>query len=211
VDQKWARTWFAATGICVVAGLVIQLFVSANMKQAVHFHDATARVLNVFCFFTIWSNIMVAVTTLLLAAGRDRSSTAFDTFRLIGLVAITITGLVYHVALSGLLDLESWALVANELLHTVVPVLAVAGWLMFGPRRRTSSAIVRLSALFPIVWGAFTLIRGAIIHYYPYPFIDVDALGYFKALVNAVWIGILFLGVAAGATAIDQRLGRVDV
>ncbi len=109
--------------------------------------------------------------------------------RLIGLVAITITGIVYHVALSGLLDLESWARVADELLHTVVPVLAIAGWLMFGPRRRTSSAIARLSVLFPIVWGTFTLIRGAMIHYYP------------------LWIGLLFLGVAAGATALDKRLG----
>jgi hypothetical protein len=65
--------------------------------------------------------------------------------------------------------------------------------------------------LFPFLWLAFTLIRGSVIHWYPYPFIDVTRIGYAKALLNCVWVSLLLLGLAAGATAIDGRLGRDPV
>jgi hypothetical protein len=106
-------------------------------------------------------------------------------------------------------DLERWALVADNLLHTVVPVMAVVGWLMFGPRGRTSSRIARLSALFPIAWLVFTLIRGELVGFYPYPFVDVATLGYGRVLVNCVWVAVLYLGVAFGYTALDRWLSRV--
>jgi hypothetical protein len=67
---------------------------------------------------------------LLLALNVHRTSTVFAVFRLIGVVAITITFVVFHVALSHLLDLDTWEQVANQLQHTVVPIVAVAGWLV---------------------------------------------------------------------------------
>ena len=62
-----------------------------------------------FAFFTVQANLLVGATTLLLAIRLDRSSLVFGTFRLIGLVAITVTGIVYHVALSSLLTLQATA------------------------------------------------------------------------------------------------------
>jgi hypothetical protein len=53
-----------------------------------------------------------------------------------------------------------------------------------------------LSLIFPVLWLAFTLVRGAVIHWYPYPFIDVTRLGYPKAALNCVWVAALFLGLA---------------
>ena len=70
-----------------------------------------------------------------------------------------------------------------------------------------SARIAWLSLIFPICWLAFTLIRGAIAHWYPYPFIDVTQLGYGRAAVNCVWVALLMLGLAAGATVLDGRLG----
>lgn len=49
-------------------------------------------------------------------------------------MAITVTGIVFHAVLAQTLDLKSWAAVGNELVHTVVPVMAVVGWLLIGPR-----------------------------------------------------------------------------
>jgi hypothetical protein len=54
----------------------------------------------------------------------------------------------------------------------------------------------------------FTLIRGAIAHWYPYPFIDVTQLGYGGVAVNCLWVALLMLGLAAGATVLDDRLPR---
>ncbi len=179
-------------------------------RQGGRFPTAAGRAFNVFCFFTVQSNLIVGVTSLLLALKPNRSSTTFKTFRLIGVVGITVTGLVYHAVLSRLLDLESWALVADNLLHTVVPVLAVVGWLMFGPRGLTSRRITWLSVIFPVVWLIFTLIRGPIVHFYPYPFVDVIHLGYARVLVNCVWVAVLYLGLAAAFAALDRCLGRLQ-
>ncbi len=205
VNEKLARAWFAATALAVLAGLVIQVFVTAA-ATAGFFHTAAGRVLNMFAFFTIDSNVIVGVTSLLLALRPGRSSTVFNVARMSGLVAITITGIVYHVALRGLFELDSWALAADMILHTVVPILAVIGWVCFGPGGRASRRVAVLSLVFPVAWLAFTLSRGAAIGWYPYPFIDVAKIGYVKAVVNAIWVALLFLGIAAGATALDRRL-----
>ncbi len=127
--------------------------------------------------------------------------------RLTGLVAITVTGLVFHAVLARTLDLAGWDALGNELVHTVVPVMTVVGWLVVGPRRLISGRTVWLSLIFPVCWVAFTLIRGAIAHWYPYPFIDVTTLGYFRAAVNCVWVALLLLGLSAGARLLDGRLG----
>jgi hypothetical protein len=207
MDDTKARVFFGLTALVVLAGIVVQVIVTAN-GPPLFFQSSTSRGLNVFAFFTILSNVIVGGTTLLLAMNPRRSSTLFDTFRLTGVVAITITGIVYHSVLAGLLDLDSWALVADHALHTVVPVLAVLGWLMFGPRGLTSARIAKLSAIFPVLWMIFTVIRGAIVGFYPYPFVDVEHLGYAKVTINSVWIAGLYLGLAYSAKALDGWLAR---
>ncbi len=171
-----ARAWFGATALAVFAGIVIQLFVTANVETG-FFDTSVKRAVNVFAFFTVLSNLIVGVSSLLLALNPQRRSTAFATFRLTGVVAIAITGIVFHSVLSKLLDLESWALVADHTLHTVVPILAVLGWLLYGPRGVASRRAVWGSLLFPLAWFVFTLIRGEFVGFYPYPFVDVIHLG----------------------------------
>ena len=207
MPAKWARVWFGVTALCVVAG--VALSVVSAVHSTGHFPTGTERGFNTFAFFTIDSNLLVGFGALLLAVRLDRSSTQFAVLRLTGLVAITITGIVFHVALAQTLDLKNWDAVANELVHTVVPVMAVVGWLLIGPRGLVSARVTWLSLIFPLCWLSFTLIRGAIIGWYPYPFIDVTQLGYGRAAVNCVWVAILMVGLAAAATVADSRLGRV--
>ncbi len=58
-------------------------------------------------------------------------------------------------------------------------------------------------------FGGYGNSFGAAIHWYPYPFIDVTRIGYGKAILNSFWFWVLLLfGLAAGATALDSRLGR---
>jgi hypothetical protein len=208
MDTAKARWWFGLTAAAVAFGIVVNVAVAATATGG-FFTTAAGRVFNVFCFFTIQSSLIVGVTCLLLAIDGGRTSTMFDTFRLIGIVAITITGVVYHAALRSLFDLESWALLGDVTVHTVVPFLAVGTWIVFGPRGRTSRRIMWLSLLFPVFWFVFALIRGAIVDYYAYPFVDVVRLGYPKVLMNAVWVGLLYLGVAAAAVALDGWLGKI--
>jgi hypothetical protein len=208
MDQRWARPWFALTAACVLAGIVIQLPVTAT-NHAFFGGSALNRALNIFAFFTIQSNIIVGVTCLMLAINRQQSSTLFAVVRLTGLVAITVTFVVFHVLLSGLLDLDTWAQAANQLQHTIVPVLTIVGWLAFGPRGLTSARIVRWTVAFPLAYMVFVVVRGPqSSNFYPYPFTDVHALGYVRVAINGLWIGLLFVSIAAGANLLDRRLGR---
>ena len=200
-----ARVWFGVTALVVLVGLVAQLVVTARATGG-HFATVPGRLVNLFCFFTIQSNVIVGVTSLLLAINPHRTSTLFRVFRLDGIVAIAVTFVVFHVALAGLHELTGYAAFADFMLHTAAPVLCVLGWLLFGPRHRTGPRLVILAVIFPLCYLAFTLIRGPLVDFYPYPFLDVRTHGYGRVLVNSVIVGVLFLGLGAGVAALDNWL-----
>jgi hypothetical protein len=202
------RVWAAVTGLIVVCGIVIQLVVTANGHEG-FYPDNPERVFNVFAYFTVQSNLLLGGTTLMLAAQPDRPpSRLFETLRLNGVLCIAVTGIVYHAVLAGTDELHGWASVTNFLLHTAAPVAGVLGWLAFGPRGLTNWRIVGWSIVYPLLWLAFTLIRGAFAGFYPYPFVDVDQHGYGRVLLNCLLVAVLFLALAAGATTLDRRLHR---
>jgi len=87
-------------------------------------------------------------------------------------------------------------------------VLAVVGWLLFGPRGVTSWRVTALIVLYPLAWLAVTLIGGPIVGWYPYPFVDVNQLGYPRVVVNVVLVAVMFLGVADAATGLDRWLTK---
>ena len=199
-----ARLWHAATAACVLAGVALSVVTAVRAHDGA-FSSATARGLNTFVFFTVQSNLLVGWCALLLAVRPRRTSPGFAVLRHTSLVAITVTGVVYHVALSGLLELDGLARAGDQLVHTVVPVLAVGGWLLFGPRCLDPCS-ARLALCFPVAWLAFTLVRGAVVPFYPYPFVDVAALGYAAVALNCLWVALLFFALASVATVIDRRL-----
>lgn len=201
-----ARPWFAVTALVVLVGLVTQVIATARLSAG-YFDSDASRIANVFCYFTVQSNLIVLVTSALLAVRVGPMPTWFWVLRLDGVLCIAVTFLVFHVALAGLQDLEGLAKVADFLLHTASPLLCVTGWLLFGPRGRTSWGVVRGATVFPIAWLLFALVRGPLVGgFYPYPFLDVGDLGYPRVLLNAVVVGLVFLALAAGARLLDRRL-----
>ena len=60
----------------------------------------------------------------------------------------------------------------------------------------------------PVVWLVYTLVRGAFVDWYPYPFIDVDEHGYGVVLLNALGISAFLVGLAFVAFAVDRWLAR---
>jgi len=202
------RIWAWLTTAIVVAGIAIQLPLSADNSEG-FFSTGPERLANVFAYFTIQSNLLLGGTVLVLALWPDRPhGPVFKTLRLNGVLCIAVTGIVYHAVLAGLDDLSGWAWAANFLLHTAAPIAGVLGWLLFGPRGQTDWRIVGWSIVYPLLWLAFTLIRGAFVGFYPYPFVDVDEHGYARVLLNCLLVAVLFLALAAGATTLDRRLRR---
>ena len=131
MSQRWARPWFRQSLVLVVVELVITCLERGRQhRRALPLRRR--RVFNVFWYFTIQSNILVGVTCLLLALNLGRSSTVFAVFRLMGVVAISVPVVVFHVALSHLLDLDGWGRSPSRYGTTWCP-RAVAEVVALGP------------------------------------------------------------------------------
>jgi hypothetical protein len=207
MSERWARGWFGSTALVGFLALTIQLIMISSYPDR-HFASASGRVANELFFFTIQSNLIIAVTTLLLAIRLTRTSPVFRVFRLAGLVGIAITALVYHTVLAGIVRLTGWWVVTNQFLHSVLPAMAIVGWLLFGPRRFSSWKLAVLSLAYPALWLVITMIRGPLVNWYPYPFINVSHLGYPRVLLNSLVLAVLFLLVGAVVTGMDGWLTR---
>jgi hypothetical protein len=206
-SESSARTWFGLIAAITLVGLVIQVAMVWN-NNAGHFATPASRIFNLLFFFTILSNIITMITSGLLYQNLHRSSTIFRVSRLSGLVGIIVTGIIYHAALSELSHLKGWDSVANVILHYVVPITAVLGWLAFGPRGMTTIRIVGLSIIYPVAYCAVTLIRGPIVDWYPYPFMDVTAHGYGRVAVNCVFVAVLVVAVAFVIHRLDGWMAK---
>jgi hypothetical protein len=199
------RAWYALTALVVLVALAIQIPITATATGG-RFDTPVERVANLFTFFTILTNTLVGITAAHLALRPGEASLPWRVARLDALLGIVVTGSVYHALLADLYVLTGAEAFANQLFHTVVPVLAVVGWALFGPRGLIGPVVVACSVVYPLVWLAFTLVRGALIDYYPYPFVDVTRLGYAQVALNCLGITVLFLALAAVAAGLDRVL-----
>ena len=149
-----------------------------------------------FSYFTTQANLLVIATSLSLARRPDRDGSGWRIARLDALTGITITGLVHWFLLHPLDHFRGWLWASDTLVHIVVPVLVVLGWLVFGPRRRVSIRVVLFGLIWPVVWLTYTLVVGAITGWYPYFFLDVREGGAATVAVYCVAILILLLAVS---------------
>ena len=62
--------------------------------------------------------------------------------------------------------------------------------------------------MYPLSWSALTLARGAIIHVFPYDFVDVTANGYVSVIVTIAALTAAACALAAGAVSVDRRLTK---
>jgi len=202
------RLWFGLTFIAIGIGLVLQVALVAAADEG-HFATPLSRMFNLFFFFTILSNILLGFSCLLLYLNPRRTSTAFRVVRLTGLIGIAVTGVVFHGILKERIDLHGWSRLADFILHTFAPIAGVLGWLIFGPRRLITPRVVGLTVIFPAVYGAVTVIRGEIVDWYPYFFMNPNENGYGQVALYSVVIAVLFVGLAAGAHELDDWLSSM--
>ncbi|WP_170304537.1 Pr6Pr family membrane protein [Microlunatus speluncae] len=210
-----ARWLHVAIAAVAAAGLVIQLALLFAGGEDVNSGSGAAavplgtRLLRFFSYFTIQSNILVLVVSILLALRPGRDGAFWRTVRLDALLGIVITGIVYATILAPLAHFEGTALLATVLLHYVSPWLFLACWLLVGPRPRIGWITVAAAFAWPAAWIAYTLIHGAISGWYPYPFLNVTQLGFPIALRNIVII-LLAAAVIAVIFRLLDRLPSLD-
>ena len=210
-----ARTWHAAVAVTVWAGLVVQavIAVRASGHPPAHLVGTLAgtgvggRLVRVLSFFTIQSNILVGVTSTQLAMNPRRDGAVWRVLRVDALIGIAVTGIVYATVLARMHEPKGWEQVSTNIaFHYVVPVGAVVGWLLFGPRPRLRGTVVGAALAWPLVWFGYTLLHGRWTHWYPYPFVDVASHGYGRVALNALAVTAVLGGVATVFAVGDRRL-----
>jgi hypothetical protein len=203
-SRALARSWYLVTAVVGGAALIVQVAVSMTTLP----HPPTTRLITVLGLFSVQSAILAVIAAGLLAADRPPYGRVRRVLQLDGLVGITVTGVLYLIVLRPVVALQGWAAVADLGLHYLLPLLAVSGWVLFGPRGRVGRGDVLAALIWPIAWFAWTYLHGAATGWYPYPFVDVMHSGYLATLGRTGVVLAALLGLAAGARLLDRRLLR---
>jgi len=165
---------------------------------------------NFFSFFTIQSNIIaVAALFLLVLVPSERRSSWFDGVRSAAVLYIAITGIVFALLLAGLQEeLQTTIPWVDFVVHKLMPVVLVADWLVDPPRHRLPWWTVLAWLAYPFAWITYTLVRGEIVDWYPYPFVDVSKLGHGGVLGRSVGLAVGFAAAGAALLWLGNRRAR---
>lgn len=200
-----ARAWHATVAALVVVALVTQVWIAIDAPSRPHGHAVGTlagavvgfRIGRVLSFFTVQSNILSGIVSVQLARDPHRDGSGWRPVRLAALFGITVTGIVYSTVLAKVHQPHGWRETSsNAIVHYVVPIMMLLGWLLFGPRPRIPARTIGLALIWPVTYLAYALTTGAISGWYPYPFLDVTTHGYARVLANAVAVTAVFAAVA---------------
>lgn len=155
---------------------------------------------NLFGYFTIQSNIIVAAVYVIAAIRLLRNGALSDQELLARGAATTyiaVVGIVYAVLLAPLGAAGgvpvAWA---NVVLHIVMPIYGVLDWLLFSDRRRIGFRLLWVVPVYPLVWVLVVIVRGATDGWFPYPFLD-PTTGYASILTYVAVITVCMLVIGS--------------
>lgn len=182
---------FNAVRLILACLSVVAVFVQANYLIS----KADFQIGPFLSFFTIQANL-IAVGVLVIEAlgGLGISQGKRAAFRGAIVLYMGITGLVYAVLLSQLpIVKEIVHPFADGMHHLIMPLWILFEWVAFPPAARPSYRRSLWWLAYPLAFLFFSLGRGAITGWYPYPFLDPNQPGGWLA-VGIVSGAILLLG-----------------
>lgn len=166
-----------------------------------------------FSYFTIETSLMNVVVlavggVLALRSGIDTE--LFTAVRVAIVAYAAVTGSVYAVLLRGIPQ-EGFIGIQwpNEVIHVWIPILIGLDWILAPGRRPVPWRRLWLVVTYPLAWVAFTLARGILTGWFPYPFLEPGAPGGWGSVAAYVLgIAAFIVGVAALAIAISRIRSR---
>lgn len=101
---------------------------------------------------------------------------------------LATVGAVYHLLLAR--EMEGLAWWSDHGLHTAVPLAVTLWWLVYGPKAGLRPDHARLWLVWPVIYGAYALLRGEWDGRHPYFFLDPPMIGW-------PWVAACCLGLCA--------------
>lgn len=186
------RQWYAGIlAILAFVAVLAQFFLVYSSGKLSFFY----WLIRFFTFFTIIGNSLVGIYALREAQSKSNKHRVLD---LPMLIYITVVGIVYHSLLQEVWNPQAWQKVTDFLLHTLVPLGSLGYWLLFKARKQQFRGQMLIEwMVLPTIYFGYVLIFGYFCEAYPYPFLEVQELGYPKVLLTAVVLaaGMLLIGL----------------
>jgi hypothetical protein len=198
------QTVFLATGtILSFSGIALQLYLTIVNRQV----DLLSAITKYISYFTILTNILVFLSFsfqwLLPDSKTGKFFSRYTTTTAV-CVYILVVGIIYNIVLRPLWAPKGWDKLADEILHTFVPLYYILYWAFIAQREKIAWKEAINWLIYPILYFIYTLTRGLFTNSYPYPFVDVAQLGYGQTLLNCGLIALFFFGLALGFIAISR-------
>lgn len=202
------RTLLLLSAILGWLGLVLQLIVSARLSANTG-RSAFAGILDALCYFTVLTNLLVAVVATVGVTG-DKGFFAAAGTRAATAVYIFVVGLIYTLLLRTLWAPTGLHKIADAILHDLVPLAYSVWWVGFAPK----GGLRWLQPLrwlgYPLAYFAFSVVLGSLTGRYLYPLVNLGALGVATLLRNAVLLGMLFWILGLAAVGLGRALTRTQ-
>lgn len=173
--------------------------------------SATFTAGNFFAYLTIQSNISFVVVSVIAAVvalrGPANDPQWLTTLRSTVLTCTVSSGVVFAflVQQAGVRGFRIDVPWSDQVLHFILPVFAIADWVLAPGRGRAQWRTIAFAIVFTIGWGIVTLIRGAFVGWYPYFFLDpgqVSGIGEFVLLCSIALA--LFATLSSGIIGLSR-------
>jgi hypothetical protein len=188
------------------AGLGIQLYLIFYSRWTLE-ASLLGGLVSFFSYFTVLSNTLVATVLTCELTSRESATRRWFLQPWVSsgiAVSIAVVGLGYNVLLRHLWHPQGWQWLADELMHDVMPLLFLAYWWCCVPKGALRLRHIAAWVIYPVVYFAYSLWRGHLLAVYPYPFIDVEKLGYPQVFVNAGGLLVGFVVIALVLIGLDR-------
>lgn len=206
-----ATIWRAVFAVTGWVGLALQYWLLAFPAHPAD--EIGIWTLNYFSYFTILTNLLVALILTLPVIAPDSAAgrwTLQPSVRARATLYLVVVGLGYHLLLSAGSTLQGVAAFGNFIVHYIMPVAALLDWLLFAPRGGLRWTDPWRWLRYPLAYFAWTVVHGYAAGWWPYWFLNLPQLGLARSAlaVAALLTALLIAGFAF--VAIDRSLGRRD-
>jgi len=159
----------------------------------------TETTIRFFSFFTILTNILVAIYMSYQSIRTTPSKTRSNKEGILSAITvyITIVGLVYQLILRQTWHPEGFQKIVDELLHSAIPLFVIFYWYQYENKKNISFKSIPQWLIYPICYLVYILLRGSYANFYPYPFMNVLILGLQQVLINAIILLVFFVSMSA--------------
>ncbi len=170
-------------------GITFQIF---NTVFLIEETTGIIKGLDLFKYFTLQSNLIVAIYFAIYLIGNYKNKKFFN--KMIGGVTtyISITFVVFFIILEPIFSPEGLSLAGSILNHYVTPILVLGFLYEFRIDYTLKNKDIKIWIIYPIIYLCFLIVHGLFTKDYLYPFFYVNEVGVAGLIISMFSLVILF-------------------